>query len=471
MRINKIIAFYLKSKIATRRLIRAISSSDVNGIAQVIDSFHHGYLNIHYRNSRGNTLMHLAAIYAEFNYISKARFKLIVGQLNRLGLHFGALNNDNKRADEVITKEYLKMAIYEGANAGLAERVSKIEMAYGSGANFYSDQSRIYPGVRLTTDLSLFYGSKQPLKICEIPDRDPILDKIDGGALSLHQRLSCFIWYQKQLQQDTSINNYVTLNIGFVVSQKPHASTSRIERRRQFVSIPIRDPRFAVVWSQGNRDAVHSELLLYQYLSNPSHIDFIITNLQRIYKIYPGFKIYAMVIDLHTLNNMCSKTCTPATFENQLGGSFIQLIEKRLAELHYVLPSLKTPCPDLFTPQHKRLHIVTRISHSKIFDSDETRPFSSKQSEEIPVFTRTEEEKAEKDIKKFGNAVVLKDTRSENYASFWAKKNQAHSDTPTRKVVFTNQTAFLNYFKDANRYRLQDSVEHVTEEPIITMQI
>jgi len=145
MRINKIIAFYLKSKIATRRLIRAISSSDVNGIAQVIDSFHHGYLNIHYRNSQGNTLMHLAAIYAEFNYITKARFKLIVGQLNRLGLHFGALNNDNKRADEVITKEYLKMAIYEGANTGLAERVSKIEIAYGSGANFYSDQSRIYP--------------------------------------------------------------------------------------------------------------------------------------------------------------------------------------------------------------------------------------------------------------------------------------------------------------------------------------
>ncbi|MBA2649648.1 MAG: hypothetical protein H0U75_08680 [Legionella sp.] len=245
--------------------------------------------------------------------------------LIQLGIRLDVRNKDNKLPKEVIHTGYLINILNEGYLMPAYQLLAISATSYGSGARF--NYSRIYPGIRLTNDLNLYYGSKYPQKRCEVQDKFPLLNQADG-ALSLHEGLALSGAYQKGV--DTSVNNYVTINIGFVVSTKPHVTTAKKDRRRQFITVPIRDKEFGIVWSSRQNIAVHSESLLYDYLATPESINNIISTMQLIYKIVPGYKIYALIVDLHTFNNMCSTSCTPQTFDNQLGGSFIQLLEEKL---------------------------------------------------------------------------------------------------------------------------------------------
>ncbi len=69
-RLSKILRFRIRSSIATQRLIDEICKGDVSGVIEVIKTYPPGYFNIHYRNLYGNSLMHLAAMYAQFHTYS-----------------------------------------------------------------------------------------------------------------------------------------------------------------------------------------------------------------------------------------------------------------------------------------------------------------------------------------------------------------------------------------------------------------
>ena len=363
---------------------------------------------------------------------------------------------------------------------------------------------RVAPGIYFSFDLSLEYGSKKLSKRCDIPDAWDELDT-DHQDLTLHQRLAMAEPFAvsetkdvSELKEDMAPNvkhsrNYAAANIGFVVSTRKH----KHDHRRTFITLPIDDPNHHIIRAHDEKLRQHSEVTLYDYLKDILVIRRIVgalcERLRGQWGGYEGYKVYAVVIDIHTSRDMC-EPCEKQTYQLQMSraqNSFLLKLEKVLGEEYgFVLPKVKKFFPELFTPITQRLRCVTRVS-SSMFDTynyDREKDASEiikvsekcKRNYDYPVFkenresideseeeTSVEEKESEvtpkpkpafdRDIKKFSNAVIFHTRQSmhDEYGKFFRKKTY-HSlgEAGTKSVCFAHQTVFANTNSQTKKHRI-----------------
>jgi hypothetical protein len=441
-----------KRGIVTRRLVNLLRSDNFSDhhlkmreISNILNK-EINYVRKFYRMENKDTLMHLAlkkmvrtSILENF---CKAGFPLFVP--NAAGERPDACSNDwQTRVIEQAIKDKRQQKL---------EEISKLKYLCG-------DNSKIHPGRYTVSDLRLAFGSKNPSKTCEIPDRWEKLDKEDGLDLTLHQRLaiaeamaSSNTQKVEEVKGDATANNFVTANVGFVVSTKAHKQGG--DHGRRFVTVPIADAKyltFRPLSSTKEDVAPHSERVLYKYLSNADNLAAILNYLKVEYGVDGGYKIYAVVLDIHSSRIMCEE-CESVTYQQgdrTERKKFISVLEKELEKQGYVLPKEKRTTPDILTPPSRRLHFVTRVSADYKFDfkydrSQDAAGYEYPKHEDVEHFDR--------DVKKFHNSVILhrrvSDKKGEIGAPFRKSATYSALETKHGFLAMYRQTAFVNYNKD-----------------------
>lgn len=154
-------------------------------------------------------------------------------------------------------------------------------------------------------DFKLFLGAKEQRKDCEIGEmEDPQTD------LDLHERLSLterLIYSETtrivDIERGWPKCTYVVGSFGIVVSTIQHEP--RGQHLRVFYSIPLKVPDYVIAGRKAHQGG-HAEEALYQYLLQDENIHGLINEL-RIQNgiIGPGYKVYAVILDLHGTYDMC----------------------------------------------------------------------------------------------------------------------------------------------------------------------
>ncbi|MBA2648699.1 MAG: hypothetical protein H0U75_03710 [Legionella sp.] len=243
-------------------------------------------------------------------------------------------------------------------------------------------------GKYITEDLNLTFGSKKE-KVCKIPDASSDINALDNQEITLHERLAMVepvvnknITSLNELTQSTYIyKNYLAVTVGFVVSTKPHVKEGTHERT--FIIVSIDDPSESVIRlppAPSGQEHPHSEDALLAYLVNPLNIGRLVNllshKLERSYSSYLGHKVYAVVLDIHSTNTMCSR-CEGNVYNAQtirsISTSLLAQLEKRLRLEEYILPKEKSFRNDGIPLDSQRLHFVTRVS-SQLPYGDNIRP-------------------------------------------------------------------------------------------------
>ncbi|MBS0288001.1 MAG: hypothetical protein JSR17_11930 [Proteobacteria bacterium] len=247
---------------------------------------------------------------------------------------------------------------------------------------FESRGQYLYPGRKYVTNLYLFRSSSKPHKICEIPDSDPASNKLDNASLTLHQR-QCIIemkYKNKYPYSNTSLNkkfessNLVVLNIGFIISDNPK---SDLNHKPIFITFPFKIDNFVIkAFPKPKDDRTHSESLMCDFLKEKS--DLIVNMLKEKNKIIRGHKIYALVLDIHSTNEIC------ADCQNELHNlqykdkskdktdSFLERMEQALLKEGCILPQ-KNVCDGIkgrmIGDNCPKLKLIIRASGLNGFDN------------------------------------------------------------------------------------------------------
>jgi hypothetical protein len=474
LRLHQIVPNYksyrAKCEEQTTALIAAIREKNITEVKSIFKT-NKSFLNAIYRDMEGNTLVHIAALFSA--YVSGVDFNTILQSLIDIGCPIDAVNNNNIAPVELAGARYLKDQFrLVSRQEAYRNKIAKIEKLYGGKNYLYKKDRvgvRIYPGVREISDLHLTRGSKSPTKTCQIPDTWQFLDMQDEQQFSLHDRLAMACYFSSANTSSLSqleagfdghpSNNYVTMNIGFVVSSKVHVKHG--DHRRIFVSIPVSSPDYLVFWKRFvGKESVHSEEMLFEFLKDKASCASILSILQHKYHIVPGFKIYAIILDIHSDYDMCNE-CTGLVFNEQGKLNYLANLMALLftSESKYILPKPKKMF-DILTPASKTLDIVTRVSSSREFRSGRTTEVESGF-----VYPSFNGDVFDRDIKKFANAVILKDTRRKRYRPFWQEAAYSSSLMPSsNKVTVSRQTAFLNFFRDPAPARRQSVIPRKVAE-------
>lgn len=86
-------------------------------------------------------------------------------------------------------------------------------------------------------------------------------------------------------------------------------------------------------------DFHHSEQTIYEILENPDAISYYINNFLRAYKVKPGDKVYAIILDIHTTRYMCQGCAGRAyAIAHYPGRGLLVKWEKKLLSLGYRVP-------------------------------------------------------------------------------------------------------------------------------------
>jgi hypothetical protein len=234
-----------------------------------------------------------------------------------------------------------------------------------------------YRDLYFTPAFAMHLGAKNPEKVCDIThdstrngltlhQRQALAERVsdsifDGGtspqnslrfrtpthstnitALSNHYILGSLKRY-----------NLVVASIGLVVTDKPHKPYKNGgNHKRRFVTLPIRVTDTngnAFTTFRGNTtfttspvNRTHSENGLFAYLENQDHLNKIVDDFITKYHIAPGYKIYSVVLDLHSTLDMCTECWKDA--KNFLTQFRVKLLNT-FASRGFVLPKIKQSAP------------------------------------------------------------------------------------------------------------------------------
>jgi hypothetical protein len=191
---------------------------------------------------------------------------------------------------------------------------------------------------------------------------------------------------------------------------------------------------------------------LYEYLSSANTIKIIIDHLSQAIKdrfkvdTYEGFKIYAVILDIHTSRDMCLN-CEARTYIMQQDRDsehcFLRQLEKQLIEdsYMYVLPKIKNTS-DHIQPRVVRLHFATRISSYAPNGLSRNHQPCQKLANTLSFWYRKFDAlKAEdRDVKRFNNSVILH-TDNDSWNKYKFYNQESHTNI---SYVMPAQTIFAN---------------------------
>ncbi len=464
--LDRLLIYLIKSKIVTKRLIDAIRKRNYSLIIEIFEK-KANYINRYYRDDNKDTLLHIALKVED-------QAQSVVERLYDFGCPYDWTNKQGLTPYVCAKSKSPAWKLDNLMQNRKPYRKNSILNKISERSYFYRTKNRIHPGIWFVNNLDLMYGSKKLSKICYIPNSWILMDNVDKLKLTLHDRLKIAEAFAlnnasslDELKEDVSSNNYVTANIGFVVSDKLHEKNG--VHKRIFVTIPIIDISHLLrVWPISTDEAKHSEDLLYEYLSKQENLMLILFFLNGI-KIVPGHKIYAVILDIYSTRNMCLE-CESKTFilqSDRLHGRFLVALEKILNQYGYKTPKVFDCTPDVLTPISRKLHMVTRVSSTDNFP----RRGNSFDQQQYP-YPAFAVEYFDRDIKKFYNSVILhknndvdrSDLRNKVEYSGFIKYNQGF-------FAMYKQTAFVNHNPNRNVNKIERNDTNYWEIKKVTLNL
>lgn len=301
----------------------------------------------------------------------------------------------------------------------------------------------LYPGKKYVLDLDIIRGSKNPKKICKIPNAWKLFDKKDDNKFTLHQRLALSEQYVRN-QNDWIKDEYnlVLANIGIIVSNQPRSSKD--DHKRIFKTYPLAHKKFAVFGKKG-----HSEANLIDCLNDKK---FLKHTLKKFFeKFKPDkkgrrHKIYGIVLDIYSTREVCDG-CTEKLGQLQTSygkNDFLRIIEKLFKKKEFDLPKKAadiTKRGEDNPKQNPRLKLIIRAT-----GDIKTKPSKGKITRFTPHDLTEKFKEHHRDICNHLPGVVLhvlpsgeqskkieKKYRDINKSSFWCRHTAFISSTYTER--------------------------------------
>ncbi len=185
-----------------------------------------------------------------------------------------------------------------------------------------------------------------------------IMDGPVTGGLTLHQRQSL----AERLIAARATNleailgdrvwpkcTYLIVNLGLVVTDRPHVKEG--DHKRRFVTIPVVIEDFTLVGGAVANE--HAEEVLTAHLLAKAPVAELVRSLKREYGIKAGYKVYAAVLDIHGTYDMCVSCYT--FIYNALYD-----LKKNLAE--------QLVAAGLILPANKRPQMIVRYTSNFKYD-------------------------------------------------------------------------------------------------------
>jgi len=362
--------------IETKDLIVLIDDNNFIGAALKFEE-HHTAIELGYVDDDGNTLIHMAVIalinFLRNTWLPYAERRSMDGNLNvRLQQKSENLALECCKFIKIMTKQNISLStrnkngqrafdLFRGISFNLCN-IGRIEKIF---IRFYETEEKLlYTGRKYVGNMNLLWSSKTPHKQSEIPDDWIELRKLDHLKLTLHQRLYLYENYLSHELITIGASNVVIANIGFLVSSKPWKKNGNHTRR--FITLPISDPDYIVFTEETVGCGVHSEYVLCQYLKRIDILKLISSQLKSLL-IEPGYKIYAIILDIHSTREVCDgcESHIHALQTKYSKNGFLREIEAVLCENNYfVLPqkSAIRESRDLLSEHSPRLPLLVRLS-------------------------------------------------------------------------------------------------------------
>jgi len=327
-------------------------------------------------NNSSNAAYNLAECYFDGDGIEE-NFELALKYLNRArALHFEDINTLSGLYLN-LGKKFLAQHKYSEA-ADCFSKVSYDSTHYAEASEKFKqaiEKGKLAKhGLSFTNSFSMFIGAKNPNKQCLISH--------DRHRLTLHQRQAlaermidtAFIGgtgqgtqqsikfrYEKNHQLGEACNiqshslkryNLAVANIGFVITDIPH---NKPEHLRLFKTLPLQvpspgssststttdictiyrhphvNPQLIESNTKGKTNGSHSEPSLFSYLLDEQNIKSIIIKFKELYKIAESknYKIYAVVIDIHSSYDICEECYKSAqNFQRKFRAKILTALEE-----------------------------------------------------------------------------------------------------------------------------------------------
>lgn len=309
--------------------IEFLEKADFTNAEKILTESEYSMWHYYFDNKTGNSIIHLAILSLR-NQLYKIQrdpdrkkyiescFKLVKLMVS-LEFPYHTINKRGELPAEILI------------NAELDKIRLKNDIAREYVKLFESRGQYLYPGRKYVINLSLFRSSSKAYKVCEIPDLDHKLNQYDEAKLTLHQRQSLF---ERNYKANKS-SNLVVLNIGFIISDTPRDD---FNHKPIFITFPFKIDDNVIMVSQPKNGRTHSESVMCDYLK--LKIDLIVDKLKEKIKNINGHKVYALVLDLHSTNEICEE-CQLELHDlqcNYEAESFLSRMEKALRNAGCILP-------------------------------------------------------------------------------------------------------------------------------------
>ncbi len=231
-------------------------------------------------------------------------------------------------------------------------------------------------GIVFTSQLNLFYGSKNPNKHCEIPGNYgldgelSVFEKMvisEAFLVNFSQSVDGLEKPRGEVQEHSGLptaldaTNYLLAHVGIVFTDRVRQSGG--EHRRIFLRMPVYFQNSPYLQATGERE--HSEAYFYRVLGKEKNLSLLFKELFRqVPDGVQGRKVYALVWDFHSSQDMCDG-CEDLTYPFQT--SILPTVSKILTQdfgmaLSAKLKPLKTVVrvSSVRTPTMSRADLPTR---------------------------------------------------------------------------------------------------------------
>jgi hypothetical protein len=267
-------------------------------------------INVNSRDEDGKTFAHYAAKTGNNN--------IFFAVIDDLGCPFHIPDNSGNLPINDAWQPHHKSALEDRGKA------RELQIAYFEKLNQLIKEERTSDGYKrgivFTHNFSLFYSSKKSSnRVCEVPGftvnhsniNDWDIQAISEAFLAKKARdLEAFAQHHEALTQSLGYpphldtTNYLLVNIDLIVSDR--VWIKRGSHRRLFISCPIYskdNTYFQLKYHQ----QVHSEPILYTFLSNEANLALVFRDLFTKYNIQnpARYKVYSIILDIHSSQEMC----------------------------------------------------------------------------------------------------------------------------------------------------------------------
>ena len=290
----------------------------------------------------------------------------------------------------------------------------------------------------LTSDFTLYRGSKKNLKICEIG-----VDKNENSNLDLHERQSLaerliFTGTSSLHDIDRGWPNttFVVANLGFVVSDIPQIRKG--SHKRLFKTIPIKIPDYTISGKDKAQDG-HAEQGLYAFLLSENVANALVCKFREKYGINSqGHKIYAVVLDLHGTYDMClSCSSHGLEFQNQFRTKLINAFKDQRLVISDNNPN-QLPVIIRYSSDFKYHYSSSNQDTKQGVLTTLKSEGSKRELETAPPRNPNVRYRYERDIKFFGANLLIHG--KESWHSFWNPAKRAQYTS--KELPLESWTAF-----------------------------